>query len=184
MESNYNHKNIGIFIGILVVIAVIGTTTFEEMQTPARPAKVADTFTGATTQTPADTANTPPTTPVTPVTTPTQTATTPAITQKQYVPVYKNGTYSATGSYMSPGGEEQVGVTLTLANDIITAVSVTPGAYDRTSARYQDRFISGYKTYVIGKNIAKVNLGIISGSSLTPEGFNDALAQIKTQAKA
>lgn len=97
---------------------------------------------------------------------------------------YKNGTYSATGSYMSPGGEDQISVTLTLKNDTITDVSVTPAAGDRTSERYQNRFISGYKQYVIGKNIADVQLTAVSGSSLTPIGFNDALAQIKAQAKA
>ena len=85
---------------------------------------------------------------------------------------------------MSPGGEDQVTVTLTLAHDVITSVNVTPGAQDRTSQRYQDRFISGYKQYVVGKNIASVNVGVVSGSSLTPIGFNDALTQIKAQAKA
>ncbi|GEM_PF-935077 len=107
----------------------------------------------------------------------------PATVPKNYASVYKNGTYSATGSYMSPGGYDQISVTLTLANDIITSVSVTPGAGDRTSQRYQDRFIAGYQPYVIGKNIADVNLDIVSGASLTPIGFNDALSQIKAQAK-
>ena len=111
-------------------------------------------------------------------------ATVPKQTTAKATSVYKNGTYSATGSYMSPGGYDQVGVTLTLANDIITDVSVTPMAGDHTSSRYQSRFISGYKQYVVGKTIASVNLTNVSGASLTPIGFNDALAQIKAQAKA
>jgi hypothetical protein len=85
---------------------------------------------------------------------------------------------------MSPGGEDQIKITLTLANDIITSVSVTPAAGDRTSQRYQNAFISGYKQYVVGQNITNVNLTRVSGSSLTPIGFNNALAQIKAQAKA
>ncbi|MEI6022809.1 MAG: hypothetical protein WCQ32_03135 [bacterium] len=97
---------------------------------------------------------------------------------------YKNGSYSATGSYMSPGGEDQIAVTLTIANDIVTAASVTPEAGDHTSARYQEKFISGYQGYVVGKNIASIYLTKVSGASLTPKGFNDALNQIKAQAKA
>ncbi len=85
---------------------------------------------------------------------------------------------------MSPGGEDQISVTLTLANDIITGISATEGAGDGTSRRYQNAFLSGYKQYVIGQNIANVNLTRVSGSSLTPIGFDDALAQIKAQAKA
>ena len=97
---------------------------------------------------------------------------------------YKNGTYSATGSYMSPGGQDQIAVTLTLSNDVITSVSVTPEAGDRTSSRYQSRFISGYQTYVVGKDISGLSLGKVSGASLTPIGFNDALNQIRAQAKS
>ena len=109
---------------------------------------------------------------------------TPAIVPKQTASVYTDGTYTATGSYMSPGGEDQISITLTLAKDIISSVSATPAAGDRTSQRYQNAFISGYKQYVVGKNIADVNLTRVSGSSLTPMGFNDALTQIKAQAKA
>ena len=98
--------------------------------------------------------------------------------------LYKDGTYTATGSYMSPGGEDQIGVTLTVKNDIVTAVSVNPMAGDNMSARYQQMFVSGYKTYVIGKNLSTLNVGKVSRSSLTPRGFNDAVAQIRTQAKA
>jgi len=103
---------------------------------------------------------------------------------KNSASIYKNGTYSATGSYMSPGGEDQIAVTLTLKNDIVTSVSATPEAGDRMSARFQNMFISGYQQYVIGKNISSLNLTKVSGSSLTPKGFDSALAQIKSQAKA
>ena len=97
---------------------------------------------------------------------------------------YKDGTYSANGNYNSPGGPDSVSVTLTLKNDIVTSVDVTPNPGDRMSARYQDAFISGYKQYVIGKDISALSLSKVSGSSLTPIGFNDALTKIKAQAKA
>jgi len=108
----------------------------------------------------------------------------PATVPKKTVSVYKDGTYSATGSYMSPGGYDQLGVSITLKNDIVTGASVTNMAGDGRSRRYQDMFIASYKQYVIGKNIANLYLTKISGASLTPSGFNDALSQIKAQAKA
>ncbi len=97
---------------------------------------------------------------------------------------YKNGTYTATGSYRSPGGLDNVGVTLTLKNDIIISVSFTPMAHDGISAQYQTMFAGGFQSLVLGKNISSVYLDAVSGSSLTGQGFNDALAQIKAQAKA
>lgn len=98
--------------------------------------------------------------------------------------LYKNGTYSATGSYMSPGGYDEIGVTVTLKDDVITSVSAVNMAGDNTSSRYEDRFISGMNQYVVGQNIKDVYLTKISGASLTPKGFNDAINQIKVQAKA
>ncbi len=97
---------------------------------------------------------------------------------------YKDGTYSATGSYMSPGGADRLGVSLTLKNDIVTSLTVTNMAGDGTSDRYQDKFIGGIQTLVVGKNIDSLNVDVVSGSSLTHKGFEDAVTQIKAQAKA
>jgi uncharacterized protein with FMN-binding domain len=97
---------------------------------------------------------------------------------------YKDGTYSAVGTYDSPAGMESINVTLVIKNDIITGANVVGNARNGTSIRYQQKFISGYKQFVFGKDINTVKLNVISGSSLTPNGFNSALASIKTQAKA
>ncbi len=97
---------------------------------------------------------------------------------------YADGTYSATGSYVSPGGREQVAVTLTLANGVVTASELTPTASSPTSELYQKEFASNYKQYVIGKSISSLKLTKVAGSSLTPKGFNDALEQIKTKAQS
>src|ERR1700722_17691610 len=43
---------------------------------------------------------------------------------------YKNGTYSATGSYDSPGGTESITVSVTVQNGVVTATSATSGATD------------------------------------------------------
>jgi uncharacterized protein with FMN-binding domain len=98
---------------------------------------------------------------------------------------YKDGTYSATGSYNSPAGQESVKVSVTLKSGVITNTS-TQSVHDNNlqSEQYQQAFISGYKPLVVGKSIASVHLSRVSGSSLTSKGFNSALQQIETEAQA
>jgi len=114
------------------------------------------------------------------VSTNTAAATSPA----QQASPYKDGTYTATGSYDSPAGTEGIQVTLTLQDGIIESSNVVSEAQDGRSASYQERFISGYQQYVTGKSIDDVVLSRVSGSSLTPEGWNDAVAKIKAEATA
>jgi len=96
---------------------------------------------------------------------------------------YKDGTYSVDGIYQTPDNEEKIGVTITLKDNVITAAEVEGKGVLATSQKYQELFISGYKPQVVGKNINEVSLTRVSGSSLTPNGFNDAISKIKEQAK-
>jgi len=97
---------------------------------------------------------------------------------------YKDGVYKATGAYTSPAGPEEVPVTITLQNGNITAVTVEPMTKNEVSNKFQTGFSTNVKTIVIGKSIDEVNLDVVSGSSLTPKGFNDAIEKIKTQARS
>ena len=97
---------------------------------------------------------------------------------------YKSGTYKASGSYLSPGGDESVDVEVTLDGDTITAATVTPHAATSTSTQYQGEFVANFKTLVIGKDIDEVKLSRVAGSSLTSGGFNQALDKIKLEAAA
>lgn len=97
---------------------------------------------------------------------------------------YKDGTYTADGSYGTPGGEESVHVTITLAGGVITDSQFVPDGHSDVSKNFMGRFAAGYKTLVVGKNIDAVQLRAVSGASLTPKGFMTALANIKTQAKS
>jgi uncharacterized protein with FMN-binding domain len=97
---------------------------------------------------------------------------------------YKDGTYSATGSYDTPGGPESIGVSLTVKNGAVADSTVTSNARDADSTRYQSMFMSAYKPQVVGKSLDSISLSRVSGSSLTSGGFNDAVAQIKSQAKS
>lgn len=157
MEQS-SSKRIGVIVAVVVVLGVIATSiAFDKKDTAVAPV-----------------------TPE-PVTTPVTTTKQPSDKPKT---VYKNGTYSSTGFYMSPGGGDRLNVTLVIANDVVTDATITEAAGDNTSVKYQEKFIAGYKQYVIGQKIDTLNLTKVSGASLTPIGFNDALAQIKVKAKA
>jgi uncharacterized protein with FMN-binding domain len=93
---------------------------------------------------------------------------------------YANGTYTATCQYGSL--PSSIAVSVTLVDDVITAVTVTPQATDPTSRDYQTRFAQAIPALVVGRNIDEVNLSKVAGSSGTPDGFNAAIQQIKAEA--
>lgn len=97
---------------------------------------------------------------------------------------YTDGTYTADGSYRTPETTEQIEVTITLADDKITAVEVTGDPQAPQSEQYQSRFIGGISDEVVGKDIDEINVSRVAGSSLTSGGFNDAVEKIKSEAKA
>jgi hypothetical protein len=97
--------------------------------------------------------------------------------------VFKDGTYTTVGTYNSPAGSEELGVRVTLKDDIIVETESTVKATVPPSVKMQQVFIANYKPLVIGKKITEVHLTKVSGSSLTPAGFNNALVKIEAQAK-
>lgn len=97
---------------------------------------------------------------------------------------YKDGTYTANGSFYTPDGTEQIGVTVALASNKITNVSIDSSMiYSGTSVEYTSLFADGINQAVDGQNISNVQVGRISGASLTPIGFNNALETIKNDAQ-
>lgn len=94
---------------------------------------------------------------------------------------YRDGVYTATGRYGSL--PSSITVRVTLRNGVIRTVKVTPRATDPTSLALQRRFAAAVPAVVVGKPIAKVQVGRLAGSSGTPDGFNRAIEQIKTQAR-
>jgi hypothetical protein len=97
---------------------------------------------------------------------------------------YRDGTYSVVGAYVSPGGDQKITVALTVKDGVVTDSVVTDGSIDPASKQWQATFMSGYKAEVIGKKLDEISVTKVSGSSLTPKGFMDAVAKIKAQAKA
>lgn len=98
---------------------------------------------------------------------------------------YKAGKYTSEGEYTSPAGPEKVKVTVALkADGTISDIEFVGETEHPMSKKFQGLFASGYKPLVMGKKIDEVQLDKVSGSSLTPKGFNDAIEKIKTQAEA
>ncbi len=98
--------------------------------------------------------------------------------------VYIDGTYTADGSYQTPESVETISVTVTLQDDVITAVSVSGNPQKRESEEYQSKFIGGISSEVVGKSIDEISVSRVAGSSLTSGGFNQAIETIKAEAAA
>jgi uncharacterized protein with FMN-binding domain len=97
---------------------------------------------------------------------------------------YADGTYNAEAQYQAPSGLETVSVTITLADDVVTAVTATGDATDHEAAEFQGRFASSISAEVVGRDIADLSVSRVSGASLTSNGFNAALEQIRSEALA
>jgi uncharacterized protein with FMN-binding domain len=97
---------------------------------------------------------------------------------------YKDGSYSADGTYQSPAGLGKITVSVTLASGVVTAIKVDGHATDPTAKAYQADFDSGIAGKVVGKKIDALNVTNVSGSSLTSGGFDEAIKTIEAQASA
>jgi len=97
---------------------------------------------------------------------------------------YKDGSYTADGSYQSPAGLGTITVKLTLAAGVVTSVSTKGHASDPTASSYQADFESGISGRVVGQKISSLNVTKVSGSSLTSGGFDEAIKKIEAAASA
>ncbi|PXW31399.1 UNVERIFIED_CONTAM: hypothetical protein DES50_105165 [Williamsia faeni] len=100
---------------------------------------------------------------------------------------YRDGQYTAVGTYTTPGGkEEKIGVTVNLANSVITTFEVDTSLSDGLPQVFQNNVKEALisDNLVAGKSIDDLVISTMAGSSLSPWGFNDAIDQIKEQAKA
>jgi uncharacterized protein with FMN-binding domain len=95
---------------------------------------------------------------------------------------YADGTYSAEGDYTSPAGPSSVLVEITIQNDSVAAVTVTPEQTDPTAKGFQTQFANGIADVIVGRDIDILEVSRVGGSSLTSGGFNDALEKIKAEA--
>ena len=96
---------------------------------------------------------------------------------------FQDGEYTATGSYIPPSNtKEEVTVSLTLSDGVVTELNVSTSGNHPTSKRYQAEFTDGVQNEVVGKPIDELNVDKIASSSLTSSGFNKALDTIMNEA--
>ncbi len=95
---------------------------------------------------------------------------------------YRDGSFQANGTYQSPNGSENIIVVIELENDIVTDVEITINPNNPTTANYQGQFADGIGDIVIGEDIDSLNVTVVAGSSLTSNGFREALTAIKADA--
>ena len=88
-----------------------------------------------------------------------------------------DGTYSGSGTYETPGGRQQIDVTVVLTDGVVTAVRVDPAATNATSRRFQERFASVVVDAVVGRPVEEVDVDRVAGSSSTGVGFMAALGE-------
>lgn len=97
---------------------------------------------------------------------------------------YEDGIYSASGSYRSPAGNENLQVTVTIAANKIVSANAEGDAVNSTSKLYQSLFEEGISVAAEGKTLQEAALlSHVNGSSLTPEAFRKAITNIETQAR-
>jgi uncharacterized protein with FMN-binding domain len=96
---------------------------------------------------------------------------------------YKDGSYTESATYQAPDGTEKIDVTVTLENDIITAVTVAGHGTSPQSQRYQGEFNDGISAVVVGRDIDSISVDKVGGSSLTSGGFSKAIEAIKSDAQ-
>ncbi|GAA3523454.1 hypothetical protein GCM10022234_19670 [Aeromicrobium panaciterrae] len=116
--------------------------------------------------------------------TPTTSETSSAATDGTSSATFKDGDYEGSGEYSNPAGLSKVKVELTLAGGKITDIEVTPEATNGTSKGFQQKFASGIADEVVGKSLAEIKVDKVGGSSLTVQGFNQAIDAIKADATA
>ena len=161
MESNSSNKAL---VGIIVVVLLIAATTAAIVWSANNTTKETETSVSTTSPSP---------------------STASEASDSAASSPYKSGSYSAEGEYQTPGGRESLGVTVTVSTDgTITNASVKQEGKTGEAQEFQSKFASGFTSQVVGKKIDEVSLSRVAGSSLTPNGFNNAIDDIQNQAKA
>lgn len=158
-----------VMVLLAVVLVTFGVKAYEKRQKSATSLTTAPSTN--TTLTPTDTTASAPTD--------TQQSSSPTTTSS-----FKDGAYTASSDYYVPHGAENISVTLSIKNGVVTNSSISNSETNPESAQFQEDFASQYKSYVVGKSISGLRLSYVAGASDTAQGFNDAVQQIQTQAQA
>lgn len=91
-----------------------------------------------------------------------------------------DGTYSKIVAYKYHSGSNDVNVSISVKDGLVTAASVTPAAQlDNVSMKIVGNFNAALPTLVVGKKITGLNLPKnVAGSSLTTAAFQQYVADV------
>ncbi len=161
-----------ITLGTAAVLAVSGFVGFSLFATPdsqaSTPSSSQVAFSNQTTSAP-----------TTSSTNNTSSSTTGTSTRSSY----KDGTYTATSSYMVPhGAQNSITSTIVVSSGKITSVTTSNNYSDHESANYIDWFNQEISSAVAGQGLGDISVSRVGGASLTTSAFNDTLDTIRTQA--
>jgi uncharacterized protein with FMN-binding domain len=98
---------------------------------------------------------------------------------------YKDGTYTADGSYDADDGDvhEDIDFALEVVDGKVASLELIGEAGHPISKHHQEDFMAAMPAQIIGKDIADLQVETISGASDTTTGFKKALADIQKQAQ-
>ena len=96
---------------------------------------------------------------------------------------YQDGSYTAQGSYLTPGGAEAIGVRLSVKADRVVKAEVEVEATSPTARQFQSQFATRYADQVVSRDLDSVDVSRLAGASLTSLGFDNALTQIRSAAR-
>ncbi len=106
----------------------------------------------------------------------------PVVSQDDSNTSVASNTLTGSGTYQTPARTtHELDVTLTIESGVVTDAKVVYDKGEGFSNPHQERFDNAYKAEVIGKSLNDISLSRVGGASLTSEGFNQAIASIKSQ---
>ena len=81
-----------------------------------------------------------------------------------------------------PVSEDSIDVAVTVANQQVSDVKVTPHPATPVSKKYQDGFVRQIKSAVAGRPLKSLKVDKVAGASWTSDAFNKALDVVRQEA--
>lgn len=96
---------------------------------------------------------------------------------------FRNGDYTATGRYLTPGGNESILVSVQVRDGVVTSAAARTEASSPTARQFQDQFRVQIAAHAVARPLASLSVSVVASASLTTTGFNDALDRIRVEAE-
>lgn len=96
---------------------------------------------------------------------------------------YVDGTYTATGPYVVAGVSNEIEVTVTIENNVVTHLEVVEATDHATSRSYQVRFAAAIESEVVGRSVNELDVHRVAGASVTSKGFRRAMDAIREHSR-